>query len=90
MLCLSAQEKLDYVVDFNNLITKSKTLDIEIFRIPGEGLFLASANQGRSRNMDSTIYVWNATKNNFIPHQSVTTDTARDWEHFTIEGEVSS
>ena len=70
-------------------MTKSKTHDIELFRIPGEGLFLASANQGRDRSRDSSIYKWDENSRKFISFQNITTDTARDWEYFSIEDEVS-
>ena len=69
-------------------MTKSKTHDIEIFRVPGEGLFLASANQGRDRSMDSTIFKWNKKRKTFVPYQNISTDVARDWEYFSIENEV--
>nr|XP_039267469.1 thrombospondin-type laminin G domain and EAR repeat-containing protein-like isoform X1 [Styela clava] len=77
-----AEERLDYIEDFLNLKTKSKTLDFEVFRIPSEGQFLAAANQGRDRDMDSTIYKW--TNGKFIPYQNITTDSAQDWEYFQI------
>ena len=76
------------MTDFGKLTTKSKTHDVEIFRIPGEGLFLASANQGRDRSMDSTIYKWLDRRKSFVPYQNITTDAARDWEFFSIENEV--
>jgi len=84
----SANERLDYVIDFGNLLTKSKTHDVELFRIPGEGLYLASANQGRDRNMDSTIYKWEDGRKTFVSYQNISTDAARDWEYFSIENEV--
>lgn len=78
---------MDYVDDFINLKTKSKTLDFEIFRIPEKGLFMAAANQGRDRDMNSTIYKWD--ENEFIPYQNLTTDMAQDWEYFRIGDDVS-
>ena len=81
------QEKLDYVVDAGSLPTKSKTLDIEVFRIPDEGLFLASANQGRDKNMNSTIYKWDGKR--FKPIQYIRTNKARQWKYFNVESEVS-
>ena len=84
----AANQRLDYVKDSGNLITKSKTHDIEIFRINGEGLFLASANQGRDKNMDSTIYKWDDRSQVFTSFQNISTNVARDWEYFSIENEV--
>lgn len=38
-------ERLDYVEDYQDLYTSSETFDIEIFSIPFEGLFMATANR---------------------------------------------
>ncbi len=38
------QKRLDYIVWHQDIITAAPTIDIEIFRIPGEGLFMASAS----------------------------------------------
>lgn len=38
-------ERLDYVEDYQDLYTSSETFDIEVFSIPSEGLFLATANR---------------------------------------------
>ena len=80
------KEKLDYVVDAGKVHSKSKTLDVEVFEIPEEGLFLASANQGRDKNMNSTIYKWSGSR--FLPIQYIRTNKARHWNHFSIESEV--
>lgn len=42
---LTGKERLDYVEDYQDLYTRSKTLDIEVFSIPSEGLFMAAANK---------------------------------------------
>uniref|UniRef100_H2ZI15 Thrombospondin-type laminin G domain and EAR repeat-containing protein n=1 Tax=Ciona savignyi TaxID=51511 RepID=H2ZI15_CIOSA len=86
MKIASTHPKLDYVTKHGDLMTQSKTLDFEIFEIPAQGLFLAAANQGRDRNMDSTIYKWSDTKR-FLPYQNIETDTARHWKYFSIEYE---
>uniref|UniRef100_A0A3P9HIB4 Thrombospondin type laminin G domain and EAR repeats n=1 Tax=Oryzias latipes TaxID=8090 RepID=A0A3P9HIB4_ORYLA len=39
---LQSKERLDYVEDYQDLYTRSKTLDIEVFSIPSEGLFMAA------------------------------------------------
>lgn len=41
----SETERLDYVEDYQDLYTSSETFDIEVFSIPSEGLFLATANR---------------------------------------------
>ena len=74
------------MTEFADLTTKSKSLDVEVFELPGNGLFLASANQGRDKNMNSTIFRWSDGR--FVPHQNITTDNARHWKHFRIESEV--
>lgn len=74
------------MVDHADLTTKSKSLDVEVFRLPGHGLFLAAANQGRDKNMNSTIFRWSDDR--FAPHQNITTDNARHWKHFVIGAEV--
>lgn len=38
-------ERLDYVEDYQDLYTSSETFDIEVFSIPFEGLFMATANR---------------------------------------------
>jgi len=81
----TTNERLDYISEFNDLTTKSKSLDVEVFRIPSHGLFLASANQGRGQNMNSTIFKWNGF--GFEPYQNITTDNARHWKYFNIESE---
>ncbi|CAK8674045.1 thrombospondin-type laminin G domain and EAR repeat-containing protein-like isoform X2 [Clavelina lepadiformis] len=83
----TTHEKLDYLVDFGDVLTKSKPLDIEIFEISGEGIFLATANQGRDRNMDSSIYKWSNDDKKFVTFQSITTDIARSWKYFKIENQ---
>ena len=83
----SANQKLDYISEYLDLTTHSKSPDVEIFKIAGHGHFMAFANQGRDKNMDSTIFKW--TGNKFEIYQNITTDNARKWEFFTIGTEVS-
>uniref|UniRef100_F6ZSI5 Thrombospondin-like N-terminal domain-containing protein n=1 Tax=Ciona intestinalis TaxID=7719 RepID=F6ZSI5_CIOIN len=87
MTIASTQPKLDYVIEHGSLLTKSKTLDIEVFEVAGEGTFLAAANQGRDRNMASTIYKWESDTKRFVAYQDIATETARHFEFFTIESE---
>nr|XP_014344425.1 PREDICTED: thrombospondin-type laminin G domain and EAR repeat-containing protein [Latimeria chalumnae] len=77
---LQAKERLDYVEEYQNIVTNSETLDIEIFEIPNVGLFVATANK-RSRP-GSGIYKW--TNGKFEPYQNITTYEAQVWKHFTI------
>ncbi|XP_012665781.1 thrombospondin-type laminin G domain and EAR repeat-containing protein [Otolemur garnettii] len=75
---LAARERLDYVQQHQDLLTSSETLGIELFRIPGAGLFLATAN----RRATSAIYKW--TEGEFASYQSLPTHQAQSWRHFTI------
>uniref|UniRef100_H3B4X8 Thrombospondin type laminin G domain and EAR repeats n=1 Tax=Latimeria chalumnae TaxID=7897 RepID=H3B4X8_LATCH len=81
---LQAKERLDYVEEYQNIVTNSETLDIEIFEIPNVGLFVATANK-RSRP-GSGIYKW--TNGKFEPYQNITTYEAQVWKHFTIGKKV--
>uniref|UniRef100_A0A8C8YLF1 Thrombospondin type laminin G domain and EAR repeats n=1 Tax=Prolemur simus TaxID=1328070 RepID=A0A8C8YLF1_PROSS len=75
---LAARERLDYVQQHQDLFTSSETLGIEVFRIPGVGLFAATAN----RKATSAIYKW--TDGKFASFQSLRTHQAQSWRHFTI------
>ncbi|XP_006898485.1 PREDICTED: thrombospondin-type laminin G domain and EAR repeat-containing protein-like [Elephantulus edwardii] len=75
---IAAKEKLDYVEEHQNLFTTSETLGIEAFIIPEVGLFVATAN----RKSTSAIYKW--TDGQFISYQTIPTQQAQSWRHFTI------
>ena len=62
MKLFPANEKLDYISGYFDLSTQSKSHDVEVFEIPLHGNFIAFANQGREKNMDSTIFKWNGNK----------------------------
>ena len=67
--------------------THSKSHDVEVFQIAGHGQFVAFANQGRDKSMDSTIFKW--TENKLKIFQNISTENARKIEFFTIGTEVS-
>ncbi|NP_001274003.1 thrombospondin-type laminin G domain and EAR repeat-containing protein precursor [Mus musculus] len=75
---LAAKTKLDYVEEHQSLHTNSETLGIEVFSIPGVGLFAAAAN----RKARSAIYKW--TDGKFVSYQNIATHQAQSWRHFTI------
>ncbi|XP_043550411.1 thrombospondin-type laminin G domain and EAR repeat-containing protein [Chiloscyllium plagiosum] len=79
-----AKERLDYVENYQNLVTNSETLDVEIFEIPNIGLFAATAN--RKPQPGSTIFKW--LNGRFEPYQNITTYEAQAWKHFSIGPEV--
>ncbi|XP_060684064.1 thrombospondin-type laminin G domain and EAR repeat-containing protein-like [Hemiscyllium ocellatum] len=81
---LQAKERLDYVENYQNLVTNSETLDVEIFEIPNIGLFAATAN--RKPQPGSTIFKW--LNGRFEPYQNITTYEAQAWKHFSIGPEV--
>ncbi|XP_004467885.2 thrombospondin-type laminin G domain and EAR repeat-containing protein [Dasypus novemcinctus] len=75
---LAAKEKLDYVEEHQSLVTSSETLGVEVFAIPEVGLFVATAN----RKATSAVYKW--TDGRFVLYQSIPTNQAQSWRHFTI------
>ncbi|KAK1903098.1 Thrombospondin-type laminin G domain and EAR repeat-containing protein, partial [Dissostichus eleginoides] len=81
---LHHQERLDYVEDHQDLYTSSETFDVEVFSIPSEGLFLAAAN--RDSRPGSGLYKW--SNGSFVLYQNISTQEARAWKHFTVDGKV--
>ncbi|XP_034090120.1 thrombospondin-type laminin G domain and EAR repeat-containing protein-like [Gymnodraco acuticeps] len=81
---LHHQERLDYVEDHQDLYTSSETFDVEVFSIPSEGLFLAAAN--RDSRPGSGLYKW--SNGSFVLYQNISTQEARAWKHFTIDGKA--
>ncbi|TKC41373.1 hypothetical protein EI555_013712, partial [Monodon monoceros] len=86
-----AKERLEYVEEHQSLFTNSETLGIEVFVIPGAGLFifLAVANfEPNEKGQEfSVIYKWSQRRRRFTPYQRVLTHGARDWEAFEVSGE---
>ncbi|XP_042162324.1 thrombospondin-type laminin G domain and EAR repeat-containing protein-like [Oncorhynchus tshawytscha] len=80
MPLLQEKERLDYVEDYQDLYTNSETFDIEVFHIPSQGLFAATAN--RETNPGSGIYKWVDGK--FQVYQNIITYEARAWKYFTV------
>ncbi|KFZ58018.1 Thrombospondin-type laminin G domain and EAR repeat-containing protein, partial [Podiceps cristatus] len=65
---------------WENLVTNSETMGIEVFTIPKVGLFAATAN--RYTPPGSAIYKW--TDGKFVPYQNIPTYQAQSWKYFTI------
>ncbi|XP_070979128.1 thrombospondin-type laminin G domain and EAR repeat-containing protein [Oncorhynchus clarkii lewisi] len=80
MPLLQEKERLDYVEDYQDLYTNSETFDIEVFHIPSQGLFAATAN--RETKPGSGIYKWVDGK--FQVYQNIITYEARAWKYFTV------
>lgn len=69
--CPAAKERLDYVEEHQSLLTGAETLGVEVFAIPGAGLFVATAN----RKATSAIYKW--TDGKFASYQRIRTHQAQ-------------
>lgn len=82
---LPVQHRLDYVEEYQNLVTNSETMGIEVFTIPKVGLFAATAN--RVTPPGSAIYRW--TDGKFVHYQNIPTYQAQSWKYFTIGKKVS-
>lgn len=82
--------QLDYLEVHQNLITPSASIDVELFHIPGEGLFAVFANSDpvstRSRGV-SGLYKW--VEENFRLYQRLPSISAQCWCHFVIGENVS-
>ncbi|KAK3083162.1 hypothetical protein FSP39_015455 [Pinctada imbricata] len=77
-------KRLDYLEFYKDLKTPGPSIDVEVFRIEGEGLFcVLASSRGRRKKKDvSVMYKWTAGE--FVPYQRIPTDAAQCWEHFTI------
>lgn len=82
---LLVNQRLDYVEEYQNLVTNSETMGVEVFTIPKVGLFAATAN--RFTPPGSAIYKW--TDGKFAPYQNIPTYQAQSWKYFTIGKKVS-
>ncbi|NXX74988.1 TSEAR protein, partial [Urocolius indicus] len=77
---LEVKQRLDYVEEYQNLVTNSETMGVEVFTIPKVGLFAATAS--RYTLPGSAIYKW--TDGKFVPYQNIPTYQAQSWKYFTI------
>ncbi|KAK2538707.1 Tspear [Columba livia] len=77
---LEVKQRLDYVEEYQNLVTNSETMGVEVFTIPKVGLFAATAN--RYTPPGSAVYKW--TDGKFVPYQNIPTYQAQSWKYFTI------
>lgn len=71
--------------EYQNLVTNSETMGVEVFTIPKVGLFAAMAN--RVTPPGSAIYRW--TDGKFVHYQNIPTYQAQSWKYFTIGKKVS-
>ncbi|OXB83505.1 UNVERIFIED_CONTAM: hypothetical protein H355_006352 [Colinus virginianus] len=74
------KQRLDYVEEYQDLVTNSETMGVEVFTIPRVGLFAATAN--RHSPPGSAVYKW--TDGKFVLYQNIPTYQAQSWKYFTI------
>uniref|UniRef100_A0A4W4H022 Thrombospondin-like N-terminal domain-containing protein n=1 Tax=Electrophorus electricus TaxID=8005 RepID=A0A4W4H022_ELEEL len=77
---LHEKERLDYLEDHQDVFTSSETFDVEVFHIPFQGIFIATAN--RDSSLGSAIYRW--TNGRFEQYQNIRTYNAQAWKFFTV------
>lgn len=78
----AGSERLDYIEDFDDFATP-KAVNMEWFEIPGEGLFVATANP--SRNI-SYILKWSGGK--FVNYQEIPESNVTSWKFFRVDSKV--
>ena len=83
---LVGPERMDYVIDYEDIITDNFTVSMETFVIPGEGLFLATANNDDLKRNMSLIFKWDGKT--FTKFQEIKTQSAMIWKFFEIDFEV--
>ena len=78
----------DFFAHSHSIATEG-AIDFESFSIDGE-TYLAVANyrNDSTRNIESHIYQWNSTTNQFDKVQDIETNGARDFASFTIDGQT--
>ncbi|KAL3970384.1 solute carrier family 41 [Sarotherodon galilaeus] len=74
---LQSKQRLDYVEDYQDLYTRSETLDVE---------YNPRVSPGRDSRTGSGIYRW--TNASFQLYQNISTQEARSWKHFTIDDKI--
>ncbi|ELU02095.1 hypothetical protein CAPTEDRAFT_42858, partial [Capitella teleta] len=82
---LESVPRMDYITWHQDIITAAPVVDLEIFRIPGEGLFMATASYDRllPNKQQSAIFRWHQGR--FKVFQSLYSLGAQAWEFFTID-----
>ena len=82
---LLGSERLDYVVDYEDITTTSKTISLEWFHIEGDGTYLVTANEGNF----SHVFAWNKIERRWDEHQKLFTNLAACFKYFKIGNRVS-
>ncbi|WAR10021.1 TSEAR-like protein, partial [Mya arenaria] len=76
------RRELDYLSVHHDVITPAPSIDVELFHIPGEGLFAVFANSDAGDRGVSGLFKW--VDDNFRPYQRLPSVSAQGWRHFTI------
>ena len=76
---------MDYIIDYDDIITDDNgTVCIKWFRIKNEGLFMVTANNGRT----SQLYKWSGERRALERYQQLPTHSAMRFKNFTIGNQV--
>ena len=86
----SAGPRLDYIQEYQTVLLGSQSNDMEVFRIPGEGYFMVTAEQATvlksattgKKYKISTIFKWNGRE--FTKFQEIRSRRASTWSSFSI------
>lgn len=84
------KREFDYLEVYQDIVTPSAAIDVELFHLPGEGMFAVFANSdsgGDGGQGVSGLYRW--VDKNFRPYQRLPSVSAQSWCHFTIDSNVS-
>ena len=86
----TVRRELDYLEVYQDIVTPSAAIDVELFHLPGEGLFAVFANSDSGSEGEqgvSGLYRW--LDNTFRPYQRLPSVSAQSWCHFNIDSNVS-
>lgn len=78
-------KRLDYIIDYDDIITDDNgTVSLQWFRIKNEGLFMVTANNGRT----SQVYKWSRGRKALEPYQQLPTHSAMRFKYIVIGNQV--
>ena len=83
------KKKMDYLVWHQDIITPAPSIDMEVFEIPGEGIFMAAASYKKNMKLSkqpSAVFKWENERFKLV--QYLTTLGTQGWEHFMIGKKV--
>ncbi|KAF6018963.1 tspear [Bugula neritina] len=75
--------QLDYFVEHQQVVGPAPSIDIHVFTIPGEGLFVVMANyNNHQRKQKSMMFKWE--NESLLPYQNISTYSPSSWTSFQI------